>query len=491
MKMSTSAKTVWCALFIGLSCNLFCANIYSQELEIEIRQLPENKHRFEISGRIKGRNDSGIKNWVFLDSYSDADNLAKRVTGLTLADNSGNVISAKQFAPGEFVAERPAARFNYHVDLSEIDKPTSAAHVSWITGSYGFLMLNDLLPQLNAEAGPAAITLQLNPGWSISTSEQRITQNSFSVSDPVSGVFLIGNGWRELRKKVGGSELSVAINGDWQFEDVRALEMAGSIFAEYERLLGKPAYEAKVFISPFPEMSGFDRWRAETKGGNVLIVSSKTTFDSQALQRLHEQLRHELLHLWIPNSLNLTGDYAWFYEGFVVYQALKSGVWLGQIRFTDFLDTLNRAKDLNERRENRTPLLEISKNRWSEVGSSVYARGMLVGFLCDLALLRSSRNKSDISDLFTRLLTNNGKSSEPEKAADSLINLFSGYPELVRVTGDHLISDKDIYWTGHLAETGLEIDQASGTGKIVIRSKLNGREKALLNKLGYNRWRKL
>ncbi len=490
IEMSTLVKAILRACAIVSTGIFFAATSSSQNIEVNLNLSSAAPGQLEVSGVFKHGQTPDLLNWVFPDSYFDAVDLARRIKNLKFGDSGGNEIPFKEFAPGEIVTQRKASRFSYRIDLSIPEKPTSAAHVSWLGDSHGFIMLNDVLPEFEKK-GRVVISFALPAGWTISTNEKKIRDDQYEVSDVSTAVFLVGTGWREMQEKIAGQDLSILINGEWQFRDEQAFEMAKDIIAEYTRLLGGIGRETKIFLTPFPGEVEFDRWRAEARGANVLIVSSKAAFESQALQRLHEQLRHEILHLWVPNSLNLTGDYVWFYEGFIVYQALKSGVLLGQIRFEDFLNTLNRANDLNDRRNIKTSILEISKNRWNETSSSVYARGMLIGFLTDLAMLKKSRNKRDISELFVRLLNQNGKSSEPQDANVAVLKIFGNFPELSSIVEDQLKADKAINWDEYLSLTGMEFQKTSGSGKIVIKKDLRGREKALLDKLGYNSWRKL
>src|SRR5207245_2243287 len=118
-------------------------------------------------------------------------------------------------------------------------------------------------------------------------------------------------------------------------------------------------------ILKFPRTSGPGSWEADTRGSSVTIISSDTPFKSQSLQQLHEQLRHEIFHLWIPNGVNLSGNYDWFYEGFALYQALKSGITMNRIRFEDFLDTISRAYNIDNAAEHKLSLVEASRNRWN------------------------------------------------------------------------------------------------------------------------------
>ncbi|MCB1023521.1 MAG: hypothetical protein KDB79_03970, partial [Acidobacteria bacterium] len=76
-------------------------------------------------------------------------------------------------------------------------------------------------------------------------------------------------------------------------------------------------------------------------------------------------------------------------------------------------------------------------------------------------------------------------------ANDAILSIFAEFPELDLIVEDYLKADRKIKWNDILTGTGLEVGQTPGTGKLAIKTDLNRREKALLTKLGYNRWRKL
>jgi predicted metalloprotease with PDZ domain len=242
---------------------------------------------------------------------------------------------------------------------------------------------------------------------------------------------------------------------------------------------------------PFASEIGLERWRAETRGSNISIISSLSTFESLAGQRVHEQLRHELLHLWVPNGLNLEGDYAWFYEGFAVYQSLKSGVWLGQIRFDDYLNTLSAAFDIDYRRKALRPLIDVSNARWNNPDSRVYARGMLVGFLSDIALLTESNGKRDLADVFREILKRHNRSMPRREASSAIVSVLMDYPELIPIVNRYIKSGGKINGANYLASIGIESVGKLPPLRLKLKNGLNGRQKALLRKLGYNRWRKL
>ncbi len=268
--------------------------------------------------------------------------------------------------------------------------------------------------------------------------------------------------------------------------------MAQSILSEYDKLFGEIPFEkTQIYLIRFPKEIEFGRWRAETRGGNTVILSSSLPFKNQAVQRLHEQLRHELFHLWIPNSLNLSGDYAWFYEGFAVYQALKTGVWLGQIRFEDFLNTISEAYNIVNRVEQKYSLIEVSKSRWQGASASVYSKGLLVAFLCDVAILEKSKGKRDLENIFLEVYQKNNNSNIKKDANESILQVLNSFDELNFIVEKHIKGTEKIDLANYLTSIGIENVGTNSDAKFKLKGKLRGREKAVLEKLGYNRWREI
>ncbi len=98
-------------------------------------------------------------------------------------------------------------------------------------------------------------------------------------------------------------------------------------------------------LLPFPGETGPESWTAETRGNDVVLLLGRKATGKRVLSRLGIVLSHELFHLWVPNSLKLTGDYDWFFEGFTLYQALRMALRLGLISFDDYLATIARVYD--------------------------------------------------------------------------------------------------------------------------------------------------
>ena len=85
-------------------------------------------------------------------------------------------------------------------------------------------------------------------------------------------------------------------------------------------------------ITPFPIDAGKSEWKAETRGSTVVSARSIQRYSNSGGQ-LGIIFSHEMLHLWVPNSLKLEGDYDWFFEGFTLYTALRTTQELGRHRF--------------------------------------------------------------------------------------------------------------------------------------------------------------
>lgn len=445
---------------------------------------------------IRGKDNNLSKNLSFLKSGIGAADLADRISNLELTDQHGKPVSYKRFSAGEYVADAVFSGWSYGVSILSPMNPRASAHVSWLTDDTGILMLDDLLPQPPKSVGQrtATIAIEVPAGWRIVTSEKMISASGmYEVSDIQKAVFLIGTDIRETKINIGNSVLNIADSGQWLFTDAELSGVVQEIFKEFKSLFGSgPEGNLHILLVPFPRKNiQTGTWEAETRGRTVSIVSADMPFKTQSLQRLHEQMRHEIFHLWLPNGVNLSGNYDWFYEGFALYQALKTGVELNQIRFDDFLDTLSRAHNIDTMQIRPMSLTDASQNRASGDDTQIYARGLLVAFLCDLSLLQSSKGKRKVADIFRRLYTSHRPPNPASDANKAVLEVFASYPELASVVGGYVKGSQKVDWQVLLESAGIENEPGSLRTNLRVKTKLNGRQKALLDKLGYNNWRKL
>lgn len=466
---------------------LFCVfPVFAQDVSVNIKIISANQ--INIEGSFKD-DSASMENWSFLQEYADAANLAERIGNLQLFDNKGEKIEAKKFNAGEYVANRKPLSFKYQVNLAPFKKLSDAAHSSWLTENYGILMLADLLPQFKSES--VRVDFDLPADFKIAHPYpllEKIKPTNFNIED---AVFFVGRSWRERQIKFGDKTVRLAIAGDWQFSDDEAAEMTKSIVEEYRKLFSDlPVPLSQIILSPFPqENTNPDRWRAETRGSTVTIISGALPHKSEQIQRLAEQLRHEIFHLWLPNSLALSGNYDWFYEGFTIYHALRTGVELNQIRFDDFLNTLGKAYDLSDGQTNS--LIEASNKRWTGSGNFVYAKGLVVAFLCDAALLQASKGKRNLKDVFRRLFQKHRLPNQIQDGNSAITSILKTFPELNPIFQTYIEGKSKINWERELQFFGIEQGKTDFGVQLKVSAKLNGRQKDLLDKLGYNQWRKI
>lgn len=439
---------------------------------------------------VDGKNSGGSgRNLFFLREYGGIEIPGTRVSDLALSDEIGLRVGYRELAPGEFLSDGDISGWSYKI-RPVLGASKAGAHISWTGPEQGILVLDDLLPKFAGRKGPtsANISFELPDGWKIASVEKHIGGNSFEVADIENSVFYIGKNWRE-RKAANGPDLIIL--GDWLFKDEEAERMVIEIFAEYSALFGSaPPVKSQILLSKFPAAERPGTWEGETRGRNVTILSSDMPFEAQSLQLLHEQLRHEIFHLWIPNGVNLSGSYDWFYEGFALYQALRSGLKTNRIRFEDFLGTLARAHNIDSMQSKRASLIEASKNRWTGGNTQTYARGMLVAFLSDIAVMRGSKGKKSIADIFRQVYATHSGRAPRQDGNTAVLKILQEHG-LISIIDKYITGSEDIAWKTDLEAIGIEAIEENFMVRLKVKEKPDGRQKAFLDKLGYNNWRKL
>ncbi len=430
-------------------------------------------------------------NFSFVKDYAGAANLGERVSDLKLSDRSGQNVAYKKFIAGEFAAESDFQNFEYRINLALPENSSAAAHVSAISAQGGVLMLGDLLPE-STEKRSAKITFILPKDWQIFTAVTKIGENIYQAADAEKAIFYVGKNLRGQKINSGETQIELIFSGENQFSDDEAARMAREIFDFYVKLFGaSPSKNAEIYLGKFAASNGFGNWEAETRGANVTVYSAGNAFKTQSLQLLNEQLRHEIFHLWMPNKLNLSGGYDWFYEGFALYQALRTGIAVNRIRFEDYLDTLSRAHTIDSFQTNRISLIEASQNRFGGANAVVYARGMIVAFLCDVALLQKSKGKTSVERILRQIYDAHRYPNARTDGNEAVLKILQTHPELSPIVEKYIKGTAKIDWKNDLSAFGIESSEDIVSTKLKIKAKLSGREKDLLDKLGYNNWRKL
>jgi predicted metalloprotease with PDZ domain len=281
------------------------------------------------------------------------------------------------------------------------------------------------------------------------------------------------------------------VSGKWPFSDDDVLKIVSRLMDKYLKVTGfgikRPAV---LMLIPYPGEVGPDRWSAETRNDDVVLLLGRRASREYALAKLEIVLTHELFHLWVPESLKLKGDYDWFFEGFTLYQALRMDLRLGLISFDDYLATLARVYDsyLASAARDRLSLVEASERRWTTPSSLVYDQGMLVAFIYDLLLRSRSDCKASLDDVYRQLFRR--QSTGHDGANETIIKLLSEQRGMQSFAEVYVKGADRIYLETLLLPYGLEVQRAasgSKTTSLVVGHDLGKPQVKLLGCLGYRK----
>jgi hypothetical protein len=410
--LTGATKTQFGIAILGLSAVLVCAT------SVDARAQVAGRVRISVSSPdeivVQAESSVPLRSWSFRNAYAGVLGIGERVERFRANDSE-----TRKTAAGEFRSDVETTRISYALRLP---RPSAAeiAHVTWLTEDHGLLMFADLLPQ---ELETVSAEFILPSGWTVQSAITPDANGRYQVLEPEDAVFFLGRSIRKTSKK----ELESFVSGTWPFKDSTVMDAATRVMKKYLgltgfRLLGRPV----VMIAPLPVATGSTKWRAETRGSTVVLLIDPQARSNNWKGQLEIIFAHEILHLWVPNSLKLQGDYDWFFEGFTLYSALVTALELKAINFGEFLNTLTRVYDSYLSRADDLSLIDASERRWTGAASFVYDKGMLVAFLYDLTLRKESGGKVTLADCYRRLFSRGV--AEPASGNDVIIGLLSSTP---------------------------------------------------------------
>jgi predicted metalloprotease with PDZ domain len=238
-----------------------------------------------------------------------------------------------------------------------------------------------------------------------------------------------------------------------------------------------------IMIAVSPVALGNSIWKAETRGSSVVVVMDPAARSKNSLGQVRVIFTHELLHLWVPNSLRLEGDYDWFFEGFTLYMALRMALELKVINFNGFLTTLSGVYDAYTAHPDKLSLIEESERRWTSAGSQVYVKGMLVAFLYDLMVRKESGGKTTLAAIYRDLF--NGGVTDNANGNEAIIRLLGSSPASKDFVKAYVENSKEIELEQLLPAYGVQLDSSGKTSQLRVSRELNEDQKELLRSLGY------
>lgn len=429
--------------------------------------------------------------WSFRNNYLGIVGLGERVMDFQVTDVQGQSVSVRKLAPGEFRAGKKASRFSYKIRVSEPSRLVEMSHISWLNREYGLLMLADLLPHLGTQARnpqSAVIKFDLPVDWRIVSSLQPDSGGQYVASAPEDAVFFVGRSFREKSKRVNSMEFTFVTTGEWAFKEDDATRIVGKVIEEHSKITRfRLPGRSVLMLVPFSASVGPERWTAETRGSNVVLLMGRYAGRESLLAKLGIVLTHELFHLWVPKALALDSDYDWFFEGFTLYQALLTSLRLRFISFSDYLDTLARVYDSyrSSPDHDKLSLIEASERRWVASSSLVYDKGMLVALVYDLMLRRASNGKASVTDVYRELFQ---LSKAPGGNANELImSILNRQDGMDQFAQRYVLSVGRIELQELLASYGLKIETLGLRTRLTVAKELNPNKRRLLGSLGYKR----
>jgi hypothetical protein len=472
-KLWVAVLAFWCVAVVASA----------QSLDVKIKVVGLSPPRV----RVEGRREGGASAWSFRNFYGSAAGLAERVENLTLADDSGAVVNVKKIAPGEFTAERPSSRFAYDLKLDPPAFISDAPHISWLTAERGLLMPGDILP---LPLKDLRLELVLPAGWNVSTIEEGKTAGAFDVADAERAVFAVGRDLREKRTRAGGMAFTIATAGDWAFSDAETADSAEEILKLHQETFGAaPRPRALLVLFPLPQAGAAGNfWGAETRGATTVLLSGRLPSKLAAKAQLDGALTHELFHLWVPNGLSLEGEYAWFYEGFTNYMALRAGMRRGQLTFNDYLNALGSAYDSYRaaRGVKEASLIDASARRWTGSPQLVYYKGLLVAFLYDLALMRETAGGSSLAAVYRELFRRYPLAGKPADGNRALVESLGANAGMSGLVERYVAGANEIVLPDAIQEFGLRVEPGGARTHVGVAPSLDPARRELLRKLGYN-----
>ena len=424
---------------------------------------------------------SPSRSWSFRNAYAGVLGIAERVYDFRAITRSGEDARSRKIATGEFRSDLDATRITYKVKVSE---PTAASvsHVSWLSSDDGFLMLADLLPQ---EFTNLSIRFVLPTAWRIESSTARQGEAEYKLVAPEKAVFVAGRSLRKTSTTIDGMPLELVLSGAWGFKESDALKAAGKVMKKYRELTGSRLQgTSTIMIAPLPVAVGSTKWRAETRGSTVVLLIDPAADFKTWIGQLGVIFTHELLHLWVPNSLRLDGDYDWFFEGFTLYTALRTALELKIINFKEFLDTLARVYDSYLSYSDDLSLVDASERRWTTPGSFVYDKGMLVAFLYDLLVRTESGGKTTLAHKYWELFSR--PAADHVSGNEVIIAVLGSSPAVHDFTTAYVENSTKLELERLLPAYGLTLDSSGRSSRLRVSRELTADQKRLLRSLGFD-----
>ncbi|MDD4857529.1 MAG: M1 family aminopeptidase [Candidatus Krumholzibacteria bacterium] len=190
-----------------------------------------------------------------------------------------------------------------------------------------------LVPEFPIEEG-IVVDFVMRPGWRVSSSATCI-RSRIVVNDPADLPFTmtVSGEYRSLERRVGGSEIVLAIAGSWSFSDEEFFDVVCRIVSEEIALFGSSPRSRYLIICDANNAAGEDRfdYYGVHYGASMMLLLDRNLDRSELMDTPMAIIAHEFFHNWNGEALAPAGDeFLWFTEGvtnyYSYYVLLRAGV---------------------------------------------------------------------------------------------------------------------------------------------------------------------
>jgi hypothetical protein len=116
---------------------------------------------------------------------------------------------------------------------------------------------------------------------------------------------------------------------------------------------------------------------------------------------------------------------------------------------------------------------------------------MVAAFLCDIELLAHSNGKISTSAMLKETFDRYRIGNPSADGNTAVLGILNSHAELKPIVEKYIAGNAEIDWAETIASAGLLSEERNRTTVLKTVEKPSGRQKAILDRLGYNAWRKV
>src|SRR5579871_57637 len=265
-------------------------------------------------------------------------------------------------------------------------------------------------------------------GWNLANSlgVNESCQQSSALLKLSNGLF-VGGDFRLQKASLSGSQVYLAVRGEWQFDDAALAELAAKVITT-ERIFWDDRDHSNYVLALVPlDAPAGEYGGTAIEGGFLMFMSPGTQFTSD-VQFL---FAHEAFHTWNPvqlGELNPKDPVYWFTEGFTDYYArflLLRASLMNQQQYAEEINGVyseymsSPARNYGEQQVNAQYFNDSNAQRLP------YLQGTLLALQWNAAIVEHS-NGTETLDNFMRLLKRKAELSEQVLSDQSLASILAG-----------------------------------------------------------------